>query len=544
MFLRDCASFASEFDRARLTALRRVALKATTTNIGGTTRLCASDSASKSSAICSPRKASSQLPISWRRPVVDPPRRRRREHRAGDRRSARPSRRSAARGARHREVISRRARALRRLVRRAPGRGPCAARRERRRQIDPDQDRVRGLPARRRLDPRRRQAGRLFHARTMRGAPASRRSIRNCCCFPSSASPRTSFSATRPLAGAAASTGGRCAPKPSALLDSLEIDDLAPDQIVGALTVGNRQRVEILRALSQDARILIMDEPTAALTESDVTRLFDIVRRLQAARRRHRLYQPPPRRDFRDRRSRHRAARRRLCRHRATSPTPTSAELVQMMVGRRIESLFPKIGRADRRAGAGSARSRAPAADQGRQPHRARRRDRRPCRARRLGPQRTGADAVRHDAEPSPARSGSTARRCESDSPETARAMASPMCRKIAARRAWSADERPAQFLARRARQSLSRFGFIDRAAERRMAQRGRHALQRQDKFGRRDRRPAFRRQSAEDRARQVARQQSEAADPRRADARHRRRRQGRDPSPDERARRRRASPS
>jgi rhamnose transport system ATP-binding protein len=61
------------------------------------------------------------------------------------------------------------------------------------------------------------------------------------------------------------------------LLASLDIHDLAPNKIVGTLSVGNRQRVEILRALSQDARLLIMDEPTAALTEYDVTRLLDAV---------------------------------------------------------------------------------------------------------------------------------------------------------------------------------------------------------------------------------------------------------------------------
>ena len=70
--------------------------------------------------------------------------------------------------------------------------------------------------------------------------------------------------------------------KAEALLASVEIDDLAADQVVGALSVGRRQRVGILSALSHDARILIMDEPTAALTESDVMRLFDIVRRLKS----------------------------------------------------------------------------------------------------------------------------------------------------------------------------------------------------------------------------------------------------------------------
>jgi rhamnose transport system ATP-binding protein len=132
------------------------------------------------------------------------------------------------------------------------------------------------------------------------------------------------------------------AAKTEALLATLEIFDLAPSRVVGSLSVGNRQRVEILRALSQDARLLIMDEPTAALTEYDVTRLFDIVRRLKSrgvgiiyiSHRMEEIFQLADRvtvlRDGAQ------VGTRRVA---DTSP----AELVQMMVGRQIESLFPKV---------------------------------------------------------------------------------------------------------------------------------------------------------------------------------------------------------
>ena len=53
-------------------------------------------------------------------------------------------------------------------------------------------------------------------------------------------------------------------------------------ELVGNLTVAKQQMVEIAKALSYDARVLIMDEPTAALNDAEVQTLHDLIRRFKA----------------------------------------------------------------------------------------------------------------------------------------------------------------------------------------------------------------------------------------------------------------------
>ncbi|MDE0969423.1 MAG: ABC transporter ATP-binding protein [Octadecabacter sp.] len=57
---------------------------------------------------------------------------------------------------------------------------------------------------------------------------------------------------------------------------------LDPTRIVGDLSAGERQRVEIIRCLLQDPKILIMDEPTSVLTPQEVEVLFETLRKLKA----------------------------------------------------------------------------------------------------------------------------------------------------------------------------------------------------------------------------------------------------------------------
>ncbi|MCA9089452.1 MAG: sugar ABC transporter ATP-binding protein, partial [Planctomycetaceae bacterium] len=57
---------------------------------------------------------------------------------------------------------------------------------------------------------------------------------------------------------------------------------ISPRQLVGQLRVGDQQLVEIAKALSLKSSILIMDEPTSALTETEVERLFRVIEKLQS----------------------------------------------------------------------------------------------------------------------------------------------------------------------------------------------------------------------------------------------------------------------
>ncbi len=65
-------------------------------------------------------------------------------------------------------------------------------------------------------------------------------------------------------------------------LAKLGITDLDPDTVVGDLTVGRQQMVEIAKALLINAKVLVMDEPSSALSNAEIEEMFRIVRELRS----------------------------------------------------------------------------------------------------------------------------------------------------------------------------------------------------------------------------------------------------------------------
>jgi rhamnose transport system ATP-binding protein len=118
--------------------------------------------------------------------------------------------------------------------------------------------------------------------------------------------------------------------------------DLDPRRLARGLSIADQQMVEIVKALSVDAQIIIMDEPSAALSAAEVERLVDVARRLKAQGRgviyiSHRLDEVVE-----------------LCdsvtvmRDGATVASAAVSEIdtgqiVRWMVGREITDMFPKV---------------------------------------------------------------------------------------------------------------------------------------------------------------------------------------------------------
>jgi len=124
------------------------------------------------------------------------------------------------------------------------------------------------------------------------------------------------------------------------ILEEFEVD-IGPSTPVRGLGVADRQLLEITKALSTSARLLIMDEPTAALSPHEVENLFATVRRLRERGVAivfisHRLEEAEAIADV--------VTVLRDGRHVATRPTTElpQAEIVRLMVGRSLDALFPK----------------------------------------------------------------------------------------------------------------------------------------------------------------------------------------------------------
>ncbi|MDR1481156.1 MAG: sugar ABC transporter ATP-binding protein [Synergistaceae bacterium] len=65
------------------------------------------------------------------------------------------------------------------------------------------------------------------------------------------------------------------------LLKRFGLDNISPVAKASSLSVAQQQMIEVLRALSRDCRILIMDEPTASLTDKEISKLFGFIKDLQ-----------------------------------------------------------------------------------------------------------------------------------------------------------------------------------------------------------------------------------------------------------------------
>ncbi len=143
-----------------------------------------------------------------------------------------------------------------------------------------------------------------------------------------------------PVRGAGLLDKGRARAEARALIERLGFA-LDPDARVGHLPRGKQQMVEICKALRRTPRVLILDEPTASLSEHDAQSLFALVRRLKADGAAivyitHRMHEIPALGD--------RVTVLRDGQQVATVPADTPEQrLIELMTGRRLANIYPAL---------------------------------------------------------------------------------------------------------------------------------------------------------------------------------------------------------
>lgn len=125
------------------------------------------------------------------------------------------------------------------------------------------------------------------------------------------------------------------------VLEIIELDE-DPRTLMKHLTVAKMQMVEIARAVSYNSKLIIMDEPSSAITEKETQQLFKIIRQLKAEGRAviyisHKLDEIKA---ITDRVSVYRDG---TYVSSADTADITQDQIIEMMVGRSVENLFPKV---------------------------------------------------------------------------------------------------------------------------------------------------------------------------------------------------------
>ncbi len=116
----------------------------------------------------------------------------------------------------------------------------------------------------------------------------------------------------------------------------------APQEIMGNLSVGIQQLVEIAKALSRKSEVLILDEPTSALTPSEVERLFNLLRELKVQGK-GLIYISHKMEEIFELSDRIYILRDGKTVHSAMSKEITREDLIRHMVGRNLDRLFPEV---------------------------------------------------------------------------------------------------------------------------------------------------------------------------------------------------------